>query len=101
MLTMAVKPGQGSGLARLIEEKHIPVLEKFAGYRDQMSMLSADGKQAILMSFWDSAAQAEAYVREGYPHVLAATDPFIESTPVLSTYDMIFSSAYPMHAAGA
>ncbi len=101
MLTMAVKPGQQSGLARVIEEKHIPVLRKFAGYRDQMSMLSPDGKQAILMGFWDTAAQAEAYARQGYPEVLAATEPFIDSAPVLSTLEMIFSTAHRMHAVGA
>ncbi len=101
MLTMAVKPGQRDGLAKVIEEKHIPVLRRFAGYRDQMSMLSLDGKHATLMSFWDKAADAEAYAREGYTEVLAATEPFIDSTPVLATHELIFSTAYHMHAVGA
>ena len=94
MLTMTVNPGKRSGLASLIEEKHIPVLRAFAGFRDQISMTSADGKETVRMSFWDSAAQAEAYAREGYPRVLAATEPFIEGTPVLSTYELVFSTAH-------
>ena len=56
-------------------------------------MLSPDGEM-IMMSFWNSAAPAEACAREGYPQVLAATEPFIDSTPVLSTYELVFSSAH-------
>ena len=100
MLTMTAKPGQRSGLITLIEKKHIPVLNEFAGFRDQISMLAPDGRQAVMMSFWDSEAQAETYVREGYPRVLAATEPFIDGTPVLSTYDLIFSTAHLAQATG-
>ncbi len=101
MLTMNVKPGQRSGLATLIEEKHIPLLRSFAGFRDQISWLSPDGKQAVLISFWDTAAQAEVYARDGYASVLAVTQPFIDSTPVLCTYDVIFSTAYQIRASAA
>ncbi len=101
VLTMAAKPGQRTELARVIEEKHIPVLEAFAGFRDQISMLSPDGRQTVLMSFWDSEAEAEAYAREGYPRVLAATEALIDGTPVLSTYEVIFSTAYRVLAPAA
>ncbi len=100
ILTMAVKPGHGAELARVIEQKHIPVLKRFAGYRDQISMLSQGGKHATLMSFWDSAADAEVYARDGYPEVLEATESLINSKPVVATYEMIFSTVHHMHAVG-
>ncbi len=64
-------------------------------------MLSPDGKQAVLMSFCDSAEPAEIYVRDGYARVLAAPEPLIEGTPVLSTYDAISSTAYKIRAGAA
>lgn len=101
ILTMNVKPGQGAGLTALVEEKHIPVLRRFAGFRDQITMLSPDGKQMVAMSFWDTEEQAEVYKREGYAQVLAATAPFIEGTPVVSTHNVIYSTAYHIRARAA
>ncbi len=98
ILTITVKPGQRYELARVIHDKHLPILQEFAGFRDQLSFLSPDGRQAILMSLWDSRVEAEVYAREGYPRVLAETEPLIDSTPVLSTYDVLYSTAYQIGA---
>jgi hypothetical protein len=37
---MALKPGQGDGYAHAIDEKVIPILRKFAGFRDEIAMVS-------------------------------------------------------------
>jgi hypothetical protein len=41
---VALKPGQGDGYARAIEQKVIPILQKFSGFHDEIAMVSADGK---------------------------------------------------------
>ncbi len=100
-LIMNVKSGRAAELAALIEEKHLPILRMFAGFRDQISMLSPDGKQMVAMSFWDRAEQADVYKREGYARVLAATETFIDGPPVLSTYEVFYSTAYNIRARSA
>jgi len=48
-----LKPGQGDGYARSIDQKVIPILRKFSGFRDEIAMVSADGKEGIGISFWN------------------------------------------------
>jgi hypothetical protein len=99
MLTMDVKPGKASSLAAAVEEKVLPTLRKFQGFRDQLTMLSPDGRKMVAMSFWDSAPQAGAYESQGWPAVIDVYRPFADSAPVLTTYDLKVSTAYQVHPA--
>ena len=46
------------------------------------------------MSFWDSAPEAGTYERDRWPDVLELYKSFADSTPALSTYDLIVSTAH-------
>jgi heme-degrading monooxygenase HmoA len=89
-----LKPGQGDAYARAIEQKVIPILEKFRGFRDEIAMVSADGKEGIGVSFWESQQDAEAYDRKAYAEVRKALEPFAAATPELHEYQVTTSTVH-------
>lgn len=93
-----LKPGEARGYARTIDDEVIPILRKFAGFRDEVAMVSTDGKQAIAISFWDRQEDAEVYSREAYAQVVKALEKHLESAPVLVTCDVTTSTAHAIAA---
>ena len=91
---VALKAGQGDEYTRAIEQKVIPILQKFTGFRDEMAMVSADGKEAVAISFWDRKEDAEAYERAAYSDVRKALEPFMAGTPELHKYGVTVSTAH-------
>lgn len=91
---VALKPGQGDGYARAIEEKVIPVLRKFSGFRDEIAMVSADGTEGIGISFWERPEDAEAYDHAAYADVRKALEPFFTGIPELHKYRITTSTVH-------
>jgi hypothetical protein len=93
-LTVDLKPGQGPGYAAALDQKIIPILRTFPGFRDEIAGFSPDGKKAFGMSFWETPEQAAAYKRDGYSRVLEAMTPFIQGEPVVVAYDVTRSTVH-------
>lgn len=91
---VALKPGEGDAYARAIEQKVIPILQKFRGFRDEMAMVSADGKEAVAISFWERQQDAEAYERAAYADVRKALEPFMDGSPELHKYRVTTSTVH-------
>ena len=91
---VALKPGQADGFARAIDEKVIPILRKFKGFRDEIAMVSTDGKEGIGISFWDRQEDADAYDRAAYADVRKALEPFMAGAPDLHKYRMTTATVY-------
>ena len=89
---VALKPGEGDGYARAIEQKVIPILQKFSGFRDEIAMVSVDGKEGIGISFWERQEDAEAYDRAAYADVRKALEPFCVGIPELHKYQITTST---------
>lgn len=94
MFRANLKSGQGPAYARTIDREVIPILRKFAGFRDEIAMVSSDGKQALGISFWDRQEDADLYRRDGYTDVLNALDKHVEGTPVVLTYEVTNSTVH-------
>ncbi len=97
IITVDVKPGQAANYAAAVD-RVIPIMRTFAGFRDEIVMLSHDGKHGAAISFWDSAEQAKAYDREGSARVLEMMSPYFDGTPVLTTYDVTNSTVHQISA---
>jgi heme-degrading monooxygenase HmoA len=91
---VALKPDQEDGYARAIDQKVIPILQKFSGFRDEIAMVSADGKEGIGISFWERQEDAEAYERAAYAEVRKALAPFMAGTPELHKYRVTTSTSH-------
>jgi len=86
--TVNLKPGGGPGYARTVDQEVVPILRKFPGFRDQITIMSTDGKQAIGITFWDRREDIDAYVRDGYADVSSALKKCSEGAPVIATYNV-------------
>jgi heme-degrading monooxygenase HmoA len=91
---VALKPGEGDGYARAIKQKVIPILQKFSGFRDEIAMVSADGKEGIGISFWEREEDAEAYDRAAYADVRKALEPFFVGIPEVRKYQITASTVH-------
>lgn len=83
---VALKPEQGEAYTSAIGQKVVPILQKFSGFRDEIAMVSLDGKEGIGISFWERQEDAEAYERGAYADVRKALEPFIVGTPEVHKY---------------
>ena len=101
ILTVDMKPGQGGTYAKEIEQEIIPLLRTFPGFRDEIAGVSADGKQAVGISFWDNAESAAKYKREGYARVLKIMEPVMAGKAVVMEYELTNSTAHHIRVATA
>ena len=78
---MQLKPNSVVEFTGLVEKEVIPLLRKQQGFRDEITFVPADGKEAIAISLWEQKENAEAYGRGTYPEVLKALAQVVEGTP--------------------
>ncbi len=93
-----LKVGEGPAYARTVGREVVPILRKFAGFRDEISMVSSDGKQAIGISFWDRREDADAYARVAFQEVVKCLEGHMDGLPVVKTYDVTNSTAHAITA---
>ena len=78
---MQLKPNSVAEFTGLVEKEIIPLLRKQQGFRDEITFVPADGKDAVAISLWEQKENAEAYSRGTYPEVLKALAKVVEGTP--------------------
>ena len=94
ILHMALKPGQGDAYARAMEQKVIPALQKFKGFRDEIVMVSADGTEGGAISVWDRKEDAEAFESASYADVIKTVEPFMAGAPEVHKYQVTTSTVH-------
>ncbi len=94
VLRMALKPGQADAYTRAMEQKVSPAMRKFRGFRDQIVMVSEDGKEGCVSSLWDRKEDAEAFAKAGYSDVDKMVEPFLTGAPELRKYNVTTSTVY-------
>lgn len=78
-----LKPLQGDAYTRAVEQKVAPVLQRSRGFRDEITMISGDGTEAVGITFWDRKEDIEAYERTSYVETRRALEPFMVSAPMI------------------
>lgn len=82
---MQLKPNSAAEFTRLVEKEIIPLLRKQQGFRDEITFVPSDGKEAVAISLWEQKENAEAYSSRAYPEVLKAMTNVVEGTPQVLT----------------
>ena len=95
---MQLKPNSGAEFTLMVEKEVIPVLRKQQGFKDEITFLPADGKEAVAISLWEKKENAEAYHRGAYPDVLKAVAKVIEGTPQVQTSEVSNSTWHKIAA---
>src|SRR2546422_3881295 len=60
---MQLKPNSVPQFTQLIEQEVIPVLRKQQGFKDEITFVPSEGREAVGISLWEQKENAEAYHR--------------------------------------
>jgi quinol monooxygenase YgiN len=102
VVEMTAKTGKTQELANTIQEKVLPILRKQAGFMDETVLTSdTESNRVVGISFWSTKQDAERYHREQYPKINEMLSPFLESAPVIRTYNVHTSTSHKIAAGKA
>ena len=97
-VSMQLKPDSAAGFTRRFEMEIIPLLRKQKGFHDEITFLTAGGRDAFGISLWDRTEDAEAYSRATYPEVAKLLAAFVEGTPRVETFEVANSTFHKIPA---
>ena len=97
-VTLQLRPNTGSEFTRTLENDVLPMLRKQNGFKDEITLLAADGKQAVAISLWDAQESAETYNRDTYPAVLTRLANVVEGTPQVESFEVSNSTFHKIAA---
>ncbi len=95
---MQLKPNSVPEFTLTVEKEVIPLLRKQQGFKDEITFVPSDGKEAIAISLWEQKENAEAYSRGAYPEVLKAMAKVVEGTPQVQTSEVSNSTWHKIAA---
>lgn len=99
-VTISLKPNSASEFTQTLEKEILPLLRKQNGFKDEITFLGADGKDAMAISLWDRKESAEQYGRDTYPQVLKGLARVVEGTPEVHAYEVVNSTFHKIAAQG-
>ena len=89
VVELTSKSGKSKELAKMINERAIPILKKQRGFLDEIALVSDNEPYRILgISFWDSKNDAELYHREQFTTIKDSVRHLLEAEPVVRTFDV-------------
>ena len=95
---MQLRPNSVAEFTSVIEREIIPLLRKQQGFKDEITFVPSDGKEAVAISLWEQKENAEAYGRGSYPEVLKAMAKVVEGTPQVQTSEVANSTWHKVAA---
>jgi hypothetical protein len=97
-VTLKLKGNSATELNRIAETEILPILRKQKGFRDETTFIAPERSEAIVNSFWDTKADAEAYDRTAYAEVLRTLSNVIDGTPAVKTFEFANSTFHEVDA---
>ena len=97
-LSISLKPNTASEFTQTFEKEILPLLRKQNGFKDEITFLGSDGKDALAISLWDRKENAEAYSRDTYPQVLKGLAKVVDGTPEVQAYEVANSTCHKIAA---
>ena len=97
-VSISLKPNTASEFTQTFEKEILPLLRKQNGFKDEITFLGSDGKDALAISLWDRKENAEAYSRDTYPQVLKGLAKVVDGTPEVQAYEVANSTCHKIAA---
>jgi len=91
-VSMHLKANSVAELTQKLEKEVVPMLRKLKGFHDEITFVNHRGTEALAISLWDQAENAETYSRSVYPAIVKILSGLIEGTPAVDTFDVINST---------
>ena len=97
-VSINLKPNTGSEFTQTFEKDILPLLRKQNGFKDEITFVGSNGKDALAISLWDRKENADAYSRDTYPEVLKGLAKVVEGTPEVQAYEVANSTFHKIAA---
>jgi hypothetical protein len=91
-VTLKLKANSATELSRITEAEILPILRKQKGFRDETTFIAPERSEAVVNSFWNTKADADAYDRTAYPEVLKTLANVIDGTPTVKNFEFASST---------
>src|SRR4026208_1168397 len=91
-VTLKLKTDSAAELTRIAEKEILPILRKQKGFRDETTFIAPERSEAIVNSFWDTKADAEAYGPTAYAGVGKTLSNVIDGTPTVKNFEFASST---------
>jgi len=99
-VSMPLKSDSVTRFAEIIATSVIPLLRKQLGFLDQITLVTPDCAEAIVMTFWDNKESESAFDRTQNPEVLESLLEVIQGSPNVNHFEVISSTFYLLTAGG-
>ena len=93
-----LKPNSLKDFTQTFEKDILPLLRKQNGFKDEITFLAEDGRDAVAISLWDRKESADLYSRDTYPQVLRGLAKVVEGTPKVHAYEVCNSTFHKIAA---
>ena len=97
-VSMHLKTNTAAEFTQTLERDVLPLLRKQNGFRDEISFVAPDGKEALAISLWERKENADAYSRDTYPEVLKSLAKVVDGTPQVENYEVANSTFHRIAA---
>ena len=97
-VSMHLKPNCATDLTQKLEKEILPLLRRQHGFKDEMTFITPEGKEAFGISLWDVKENADTYNRSTYPEVARILATVVEGTPTVETYHVSNSTFHKLAA---
>jgi len=98
-VSIRLKPNTLNDFKHTFEKEVLPMLQKQAGFRDEVALSGDNDAYVTAISFWDSKEQADTYNSSTYPTVLKTLDKYLDGPPKVRVSTVISSTSHKVTAA--
>ena len=93
-VTMRLRADSVTKFAIVIETEVIDLLRRQPGFVDQVTLISPESAEAIVITFWETRESEEAFNRTQNPEVLEKLLGVIEGSPQINLFELVNSSFF-------
>ena len=97
-LTMQLKSDKRADFAKKIESEVLPLLRKQKGFKDTITFVNPEGRDAFAVSLWETKADADAYSQGRYADVAGVLAGLVEGSPRVRTFEVANSTLHDIAA---
>ena len=93
-VAMHLKANSLAEFEKTFDDQVLPLLQKQAGFKDEITFAMQGGNDVVAISLWDTKEHAEAYNTAAYPEVLKSLDKLLDGAPKVRVSNVISSTAH-------
>ena len=92
LVVTQLRPCLATEFPIMFEREIMPLMKKQQGFVDELLLVSAQTKESVSISLWETKSLAETYDRELCPRVEKMMERFIEGVPSVQEFEEKFAT---------